>query len=72
MTRTEFTKQVGLNQRFVDETKKNGHKFNRKTLDVTFTSDTSFLTGSCKEISEKEFFQKIKTARENVPELYKF
>jgi len=72
MTRSEFNSQVSSNESFVDENKKRGHEFNRKTLAVRYISDTRYMIGSCKEISKKEFYQKIKTARENMPELYKF
>lgn len=73
LKRTEFKNQVDKIQGFsYGKTNKKGHEFNRKTLEVRYVSATKYLTGSCKEISKEDFFQKIKIARENVPELYKF
>ena len=50
----------------------NGHRVNRKTLEMDFVAGNKHSKATCNEISEREFYKKIKKAREQLPDEYKF
>jgi hypothetical protein len=48
--------------------KKWGHRINRKTLEINYVpnKDSGMTFGTCEEISEKVFYEKIKIAKKNL------